>query len=102
MLKDIPNVSSSSSEIRRLSVARLSKEATIEESPLSIYSKSGLFMESHVDIVSSKETESLERLGDITVLHGARKALAVGLGAASWTRVTGAFFTIDVEVPLLA
>lgn len=41
-----------SSEIRKLALALFSSEATIEEFALSMYSKSGLFIESHMDIVS--------------------------------------------------
>lgn len=64
----------------RFSVARLSSEAMTEESPLSIYSTSGLFIKSHVDIVSSKETESPEKLEDSTIMQDARLAAAAGLG----------------------
>lgn len=69
---------SPSSEIRRCSFVRRCNEASIEESPLSMYSKSGLFMESQVDIVSSIETESPERPGDIKVLQGARAGVRLG------------------------
>jgi hypothetical protein len=39
---------------------------------------SGLFMESQVDIVSSTETESPERPGDIKVLQGTRAGMRLG------------------------
>uniref|UniRef100_A0A0A9GDX2 Uncharacterized protein n=1 Tax=Arundo donax TaxID=35708 RepID=A0A0A9GDX2_ARUDO len=65
-----------SSEIRRCSFARRCNEASIEESPLSMYSKSGLFIESQVDIVSSIETESPERRGDTKLVHGAMAGTA--------------------------
>ena len=48
------------SEIWRLLLVRLSKEDTAEESALSMYSNSGLFIESQVDILSSKEIDSLD------------------------------------------
>jgi len=67
-----------SSEIRRCSFARRCNEASIEESSLSMYSKSGLFMESQVDIVSSTETESPERPGDIKVLQGTKAGMRLG------------------------
>lgn len=37
-------------------------------------------MESHVDIVSSREAESPERPGDATLLHGARHEPTVDKG----------------------
>ena len=70
-----------SSDIRRCSSARRCNEASIEESPLSMYSKSGLFMESQVDIVSSIETESPERAGDTKLLQGTKAGARLG----TWT-----------------
>jgi len=72
-----------SSDIRRCSSARRCNEASIEESPLSMYSKSGLFMESQVDIVSSIETESPERPGDTKLLQGTKAGARLG----TWTVV---------------
>lgn len=70
------------SEIRRFSFALRCKEPrTEEESPLSMYSNSGLFIESHVDIVSSTETESPECIGETKLLQGT----VTGAGAAVGT-----------------
>jgi hypothetical protein len=92
-----------SSEMRRFSFARRCKESSNEESPLSMYSKSGLFIESHVDIVSSVEMESPECPGDAKLLKGTLAGTAIGTtvgtlrGGAlsfcavlSWRDVTGA------------
>jgi hypothetical protein len=67
-----------SSEMRRFSFARRCKESSNEESPLSMYSKSGLFIESHVDIVSSVEMESPECPGDAKLLKGTMAGTAIG------------------------
>jgi hypothetical protein len=67
-----------SSEMRRFSFARRCKESSNEESPLSMYSKSGLFIESHVDIVSSVEMESPECPGDAKLLKGTLAGTAIG------------------------
>jgi hypothetical protein len=48
-----------------------------------MYSKSGLFMESQVDIVSSIETESPERPGDTKLLQGTKAGARLG----TWTVV---------------
>ena len=72
-----------SSDISKCSSARRCNEASIEESPLSMYSKSGLFMESQVDIVSSIETESPERPGDTKLLQGTKAGARLG----TWTVV---------------
>jgi hypothetical protein len=92
-----------SSEVRRFSFARRCKESSNEESPLSMYSKSGLFIESHVDIVSSVEMESPEFPGEAKLLKGTMAGTAIGTtvgtfrGGAlsfwavlSWRDVTGA------------
>lgn len=54
----------------------LSIDLTAEESSLSMYTNSGLFRESQVDIVSSKETEPLtDVLGEIFLHLGTIIAL---------------------------
>lgn len=70
----------------------LSIDLTAEESSLSIYTNSGLFRESQVDIVSSKETEPLTdvlreiflHLGTIIALleAGRLEILLLGAGIA--------------------
>lgn len=51
--------------MQRLLVVFFSIDLTSEISSLSIYSNSGLFKDSHVDMFSSKETEPLtDLLGD--------------------------------------
>jgi hypothetical protein len=92
-----------SSEMRRFSFARRCKESSNEDPPLSMYSKSGLFIESHVDIVSSVEMESPEFPGEAKLLKGTMAGTAIGTtvgtfrGGAhsfwavlSWRDVTGA------------
>ena len=92
-----------SSEMRRFSFARRCRESSNEESPLSMYSKSGLFIESQLDIVSSVEMESPECPGDAKLLKGITAGTAIGTTVGtlrggtlsfctelSWRDVTGA------------
>jgi hypothetical protein len=69
--------------MRKCSFARRCNEASTEESPLSMYSKSGLFMESQIDIVSSIETESPERPGDMKLLQGTNTKAGARLGTST-------------------
>lgn len=62
------------SEMCRFSFARLSNEAATTESSLSMYSHSGLFIESLVDI---DEIEESGKLGDIRAL-GPRQSATAG------------------------
>jgi hypothetical protein len=59
---------------------------------LSIYSKSGLFIESQVDIVSSTEAESPERPGETKLLQGARAGTAFGTWKVVGTLGGGTLF----------
>jgi hypothetical protein len=65
--------------MKRLLNVFLLIESTAGTSLLSIYSTSGLLKESHVDMVSSKETESpSDLLGETSMLHGAGMAAVLG------------------------
>jgi hypothetical protein len=87
-----------SSEIRKLALVLFSSEATIEELTLSMYSKSGLFIESHVDMVS----ESLNLSGEWSVWHGMWGTGIVGIRSGTETSfvrtdVVPEVDTVDLE-----
>jgi hypothetical protein len=87
-----------SSEIRKLALALFSSEATIDESALSMYSKSGLFIESHVDMVS----ESLDLSGEWSMWLGMRGTGIVGIRSGIETsfvrtEVVPEVETVDLE-----
>lgn len=83
-----------SSEIRKLALALFSSEATIEESALSMYSKSGLFIESHMDMVS----ESLDLSGEWSVRHGMRGTGMVGIRSGTDTSFVIMVAVLEVEI----
>lgn len=66
--KPLPSLSF---KIHKCKFSRPSNELSIEEFPLLLYSKSGLFIESQVDIAPSVETESSKCGGGTMLLQSA-------------------------------